>query len=84
MYVVFLKYIFVENFNTSSRSHQPVPWNCNDKILGAKGPRAEGRHMGPRTKGQEKQIPESRRVFNRSYIGFWYLNETLFPVEIIG
>ena len=35
MYVVFLKYIFVENFNTSSRSHQPIPWNCNDKILEA-------------------------------------------------
>ena len=52
MYVVFLKYIFVENFNTSSRSHQPIPWNCNNKILGA-----EGRHMGPRAKGQEKQIP---------------------------
>ena len=41
MYVVFLKYIFVENFNTSSRSHQPIPWNCNAKILGAEGPRAD-------------------------------------------
>ena len=38
MYVVFFKYIFVENFNTSSRSHQPITWNCNDKILGAEGP----------------------------------------------
>ena len=44
MYVVFLKYTFVENFNISSRSHQPIPWNSNDKILGAEG--------------REKQIPK--------------------------
>ena len=25
MYVVFLKYIFVENFTTSSRPYQPIP-----------------------------------------------------------
>ena len=37
MHVIFLKYIFVENFNTLSRSRQPIPWNCNDKILGAEG-----------------------------------------------
>ena len=37
MYAVFLKYIFVENFNTSSRSHQRITWNCNDKILETEG-----------------------------------------------
>ena len=41
MYVVFLKYTFVENFNTSSQSYQSIPWNCNDKNWGAEGPRAE-------------------------------------------
>ena len=41
MHVVFLKYIFVENFNTSFSSHQPIPWNCKDKIFGAEGPRAD-------------------------------------------
>ena len=25
----------MENFNTSSWSHQAIPWNCDDKILGA-------------------------------------------------
>ena len=43
MYVAFFEdnYIFVDNFNTSSQWYQPIPWNCNDKIWGAEGPRAE-------------------------------------------
>ena len=59
MYVVFLKYIFVENFNTPSRSHQPIPWNCDDKILEAEGPRAKGR---------EKQISFDLKNLNRDQI----------------
>ena len=56
MYVVFLKYIFVENFNTSSRSHQLIPWNCNDKVLGAEGTRAALWGRVPRkTNTQKKQ-----------------------------
>ena len=45
IYVVIFEdnYIFVENVNTSSRSYQPIPWNCNNKIYG--------------TEGREKQIP---------------------------
>ena len=50
MYVAFFEdnYIFVDNFNTSSQSYQPIPWNCNNKILGTKGlrgrrPTADGR-----------------------------------------
>ena len=57
MYVAFLKYSFVENFNTLSQSHQPIPWNCNSKSLGAEEPRAEDRHMGLRVEGREKPIP---------------------------
>ena len=43
MYIAFFEdnYIFVDNFNTSSRSYQPIPWNCNYKIWEAEGPRAE-------------------------------------------
>ena len=67
MYVVFLKYIFVENFNTSSRSHQPIPWNCNDKSLVAEGPRDRGPTYG--AEGREKQIPIIK-LSNNIYIHF--------------
>ena len=35
------KCIFVYDFGTSFRPYQPIPWNCNDKSYGAKGPKAE-------------------------------------------
>ena len=58
MYVVFLKYIFVQNFNTSSESHQPIPWNCNVKFMGPRGRRptygAEG--QGPRKTNILKKV----------------------------
>ena len=30
-------YIFVDNFNISARSYQPIPWNCNNKTYVAEG-----------------------------------------------
>ena len=47
-------YIFVENFNTSSHSYQPILENVTIKFVGQ---RVEDRHMGPRAEGREKQIP---------------------------
>ena len=35
-------YIFLDNFNTSSRSYQHTFWNCNDKIYGVGGSRDRG------------------------------------------
>ena len=37
-------YIFLDNFNTSSRSYQHTFWNCNDKIYGV----GASRDRGPR------------------------------------
>ena len=42
-------HFFVDNFNISFQSYQPIPWKCNDKIWEAKG------------RGQEKQIPATRQ-----------------------
>ena len=53
MYVVFLKYIFVENFNSLFLETVTIKFG---------GPRAEGRHMGPRAEGREKQIPRNISV----------------------
>ena len=39
---------------TGTKSKQPL---INFMGPGAEGPRAEGRHMGSRTEGREKQIP---------------------------
>ena len=41
MHVAFFEdnYIFVDNFNISSRSYQPISWNYNHKIWAAEGPR---------------------------------------------
>ena len=39
-------YIFMEYFYTSFRSYQLIPWNCNNKSLGAEG--------------REKQIPKQK------------------------
>ena len=55
MYIVFLKYIFVENFNTSS-SHTSLFLETATIKFGG-GARAKSRHTGPRAEGQEKQIP---------------------------
>ena len=57
---IFLLIIFVGNFNTSSRSYQSIPWNCNGKIFGVEGLRgwgAEGQKPTYGTKGREKQVP---------------------------
>ena len=35
-------YIFVGNFDTSYRSYQHTPWNCNNKIYGVEGSRDQG------------------------------------------
>ena len=54
MYVAFFEdnYIFVHNFNISSRSYQPIPWNYN-KYLAGRGaedrvPTYEAECRGPR------------------------------------
>ena len=82
MYVVFLKYIFVENFNTSSRSHQPIPWNFNNEILGAEGSREEGWHMAPRAKDREKQIPVLMCTFYKNLIVLHHGDSTFFYFDI--
>ena len=51
-YILEALYIFADNVNTSSRSYQPIPWNCTDKIYRAEDPRAEDR---------EKQVPKLSR-----------------------
>ena len=73
MYVVFLKFIFVENFNTSSQSYQPIPWNCNDKIW-----RAEGRHMGPKAEGQKNKYPSRSTIYCEIACPHWYIQTKAF------
>ena len=50
MYVVFLKYIFVENFNTSSSHTSLFLETATIKFGGGLGPRAGIRGRGPRAK----------------------------------
>ena len=53
MYAVFFEdnNIFVDIFNTSCRSYQHIPWNCNDTILGGQ------RREEPTAEGREKKYP---------------------------
>ena len=79
MNVVFLKYIFVENLNTSSRSHQPIPWNCNDKILGAKEPRANIWGRGPRA--EKSKYPEKNVIHQIDSKNEWLLLSVTFMAK---
>ena len=50
-------YIFVENFNTSSRLYRTICETVTIKFGRAKGLRGLGRNMGPRVEDWEKQMP---------------------------
>ena len=64
MYVVFLKYIFVENFNSLFLETVTIKFG---------GPRAEGRHMGPRA--EKNKYPETFLLKNQTQ----NVVEKLFP-----
>ena len=82
MYVVFLKYILVENFNTSTRSHQPIPWNCNDKNLGADD---RGLTYGAEGRGPRKTntlIHKLKNLINKQNFFYNPANTLRTPVKI--